>query len=361
MSETALATTGVPLPAHIAAMAKKDAYADQFGAISGRDIKLNIIQIVYGDDRRTKPGWGVAGNEPALPVKTMVLSQSGQIIPPGTPFVPVFRSVRYIAWTGRPGDGQMLFSTINKDDERIKHFLKDPATGRWISGLAFLKDPRTGETMAPAVTEYINFFIMLPICEWPCLLSLKRSSTPSGHKLTSDILMATITKDGERIPIYSLMFKFGEPKTIDENSPKPYYHLTWQPAGFTTRAETFAKAAELSVTAEALNSITTPEELEGEEAEDKPSAPPLRQVTPETPGAPGYVRVVAPPTQPITPTTPTTPVPSFGAAPAAPPAPPVAVPPAPTPTVQVPPLPNVAPAQPPAPPPQQLAPNIALF
>lgn len=328
------------LPAHIAAIVTKDGYRDQFGDMQSSDIKLNFLKITYGDSpQATKHGWGPTGQEQPLPIKTMFLSRSGQVIPVGTSFIPLYRSVRYISWEGRPGQGRMLFSTTDKNDTRIKEFMKDPQTGRWVNGLDFPKDAH-GKTMAPPVTTYINIYVMLPICAWPCLLSFKRTSTPAGHQFSSDLFMATTTPQG-RIPMHSLMFKLQEPKTIDD-AGKPYYHFTWKAAGYTTDPAVFAKAAEMSQTAEAINSIASEQDLEGEDSE--PAHETLKAATPAT------ITVQAPPVQAQ---------PVVQAAPAAPVAPvtPVVIPPMPQPTIAVPqataPAVLVTPAAPAAP-----APNV---
>jgi hypothetical protein len=226
----------------------------------------------------------------------------------------------------------MEFSTRDKNDEKIRHFMKDQSNGKWINGLDFPKDPRSDKLLAPPVTEYINIFIMVKGCEWPCVLSFKRTSTPAGRQFSSDLFMATLVKDGQ-IPMHSLMFTFGEVKAIDDKGPKTYYHITWKANGLTIQPEVFQKAAELAKLAEAINNITTDEELESEgDVETAPEN--LKQATP---AAQTTINVQAPPVQQQQPT-----------APAAP----VTIPPMPTPTIQAPAL--VTPLAPAAP-----APNVA--
>ena len=338
---TALTTTGQPLPAHLAAIVKPNAYLEQFGDIQPSDLRLNFVKIAYGDSPQCmKVGWGPTGQEPKLPPMTMFLSRSGQVVPVDMSFIPVLRSVRYICWSGRPGSGQLVFSTADKNDERIIHFMKNPTDGKWLSGLEFLKDPRTQKTLAPAVTTYINIYVFLPICEWPVLLSFKRTSTPAGHQFSSDLLMATMVSTG-RIPMHSLKFKFCAPRIIDDGTNKPYYHFAWRAAGLVEDPAIFAKAEEMAKTAKAINDVTSDTDLESDG--DEPSAEP-QNLKP----AQGTVTVTAPVQQPVQQTV-------QQAAPAA------AVPAAPTPTITVPPLPQMPAAQPATAPAPQLAPGIALF
>lgn len=222
----------------------------QVGKLDSSDIGINMLKVTQSNSKEVKrPGWGITGQEPQLPMGTMFLSRDGKIVTPGTPFIPLLRSVKYIKWKGKqPGEG-MDFMTDDENDARIQR----------IDGLAFLKDPQTGDTIAPLVTKYVSFYIMVAGCELPVLMSFKRTSMPEGRWLTQNCVMGT---GGNMMPFFTLCFKFNIPKTIRDGS-NDWWALSMAPNG-KTPPEVCEKAERMARMAEALNELVTGEALEGE-------------------------------------------------------------------------------------------------
>jgi hypothetical protein len=257
------------LPAHLQKYMSEKPNAEDMGHLDSSDIGINMIKLGHVQNKECKrAGWGVTGQEPQIPVGSMFLSRDGKIIPPNTHFIPLIRTVKYIKWIGKPGqDGRIDFTTDNEDDERIKS----------INGLSFRKDPNSGENLAPLVTKYINFYIMIQGVELPILLSFKRTAIPDGKWLTSNIIMAT---DGNRLKPFTLVYRFNAPKVVRDGE-QDWFGFSMTPAGFTP-PEAIDKAAKMYELARALSALTTPAEFEGEEAPAETKAAASMPVVPPT-------------------------------------------------------------------------------
>lgn len=182
------------LPAHLTKYMSEEQH-DDLGALTPADFGIGFIKIGHGQSREAKPG---PNGEAAVPPGVMFISRDRTLVPEGTPFIPLCRSVTYIKWEGRPGDGHMEFSTRDPEDKRIKA----------IKGLDFTKDPRTGKNLAPLVTTYVNFYVMLKGCEEPLLLSFHRTSIPIGRKLTQELFRST---KNNRLKLFTTLFTLNKP------------------------------------------------------------------------------------------------------------------------------------------------------
>jgi hypothetical protein len=240
------------VPAHLQKYVHDKPNVKQMGHIDSSDIGINMIKLGHAQNKECKrAGWGVTGQEPQVPVGSMFLSRDGKIIPPGTNFIPLLRTVKYIKWTGKPGqDGRIDFSTDDENDARIKA----------IKGLEFRKDSNSGENLPPLVTKYINFYIMIQGVELPILLSFKRTAIPDGKALTSSLIMAT---QGNLLDYFCLVFTFNQPKIVRDGD-QDWFGFSITPAGFTP-PQAIEKAEKMCRLAESLSEITSPAEFEGEE------------------------------------------------------------------------------------------------
>jgi hypothetical protein len=213
---------------------------EAFGALKPADFGIGFVKLVQQMSREVKPG---PNGEPGLPLGKMFVSRDRSIILSGTPFIPLYRKVSYIRWLGKPGDGKMDFATDREDDPRI----------RKIDGLSFRKNPQTGESEPPLVTTYVNFYLWSKAFEAePLILSFYRTGTQVGRRLTQDLFRAT---KGAKLPLYSLMFKFGEP-TITRDGQLEWYQFNVVPNGYTPE-KLMPKAAEMFDLAKTLATAST--------------------------------------------------------------------------------------------------------
>lgn len=284
------------LPEHIRALVKpEDAagqrghYREQFGHLEPRDLGLNFIKLAYDNSKTTTGTWATPeGRRP--PSGSMFLSRDGKVIPPGTPFVPLLRNTRYILWEGKPGQGRMVFSTQNPKDPQILA----------IRGLEWSKDPNTGNPIAPKVTTYVSFFVMVMGHDQPVVLSFKRTGMNEGRLMTQVLMEAT---NFGTIPMYSLQFILKEPRS-DTDGQHNWWLYNIAPAGYTD-ARVLPKAQQMSMLAEALAQATSDAEFADEGDAEAPSTPPSASSNltpaPTLPTPPGGAPVVTPPaaTQPV--------------------------------------------------------------
>lgn len=238
----------------------------QVGHLDASDLGINILKIVQSNSKEAKrAGWDLTGTAPALAQKTMFLSREAMVLPPGTAFIPLLRTVKYIKWIGRPGEGQMAFQTDDQNDSRIG------------DGLQFKKDPQTGMNKAPEVTKYINFYVMVQGFNQPVLLSFKRTSTPEGRWLFNAIMMSSLSKN---LPMFTSAFILKDPRTVIDGQDE-WYTLAMQPAGL-VGPESIAKAEAMYETAQTYARISTGAELEDGEAKitnPGPAQQPTQQQT----------------------------------------------------------------------------------
>lgn len=255
MSTNALANN---VPAHLAHLYNEQTgYRDQFGSLDPADIGVNFLKICHGQSREARP----AGSLPAIPVGTMFLSRDRTVVPPGSAFIPLLRSVRYIKWRGRPGDGAMEFTTTDKNDPRIVA----------CRGLEWIKDERTNTQLKPLVTTYVNFWIALQTCpEEPVMISFSRTSLPLGRKLTQNLMRSTKGS----LPLLAFMFKLETP-TEESDSVNIWSHFNLQPSGYTPETA-LPHAEKLFEAAKALQALSTGNEfsvLDNDNGDDAPEAP----------------------------------------------------------------------------------------
>lgn len=217
------------LPEYLQPMVNESGeHQEAFGHLKPADFGIGFIKLAQQMSRELKPG---QNGEPGVTLGSMFISRDRTNIPPGTPFIPLYRKVTYIRWLGRPGDGRMDFSTDRENDPRIVK----------IDGLSFKKNARTGETEPPLVTTYYNFYVWSKICESePLILSFYRTGTKLGRKFTQDLFRAT---KAAKLPLYSTLFTLGQP-TIERDGAQEWYQFAIQPAGFTPE-KLLAKAAEM--------------------------------------------------------------------------------------------------------------------
>jgi hypothetical protein len=243
------------VPEYLKKYQQPTANHEDFGEIDSSDLGINMLKICQSNSREgKKAGWGITGQEPQIPQKSIFLSKDGKIIPPGTGFIPLIRTVKYIHWIGKPGDGRIDFMCDDKNDKRITD----------IDGLAFKKDPNSGDTIAPPVVKYINFYVMLQGYELPVLLSFKRTSIPDGKWLTQSTMMAT--QQNGNIPMHMLVYLLGMPKTVVDGA-NDWFAMTFQPAGFTPD-EVAPKAKKMADFARNLTRLFSAKEYEAIERGD---------------------------------------------------------------------------------------------
>lgn len=235
------------LPAHLQKYYREDSrYDDQLGQLDRADLGISFVKLVHGSSKEATKGWGQTGAEPAMPIGTMFISGSHRIIAPDTEFIPLIRTVSYIHWEGRPGDGRILFMANDKNDPRI---LK-------IDGLTFKKDPNTGDTIPPPVTTYVNFWILTKFnMEEPIILSFYRTALPLGRDLTRNVMRAT---KGNKLPLFALKYKLKEPRiVVDGDNRWPQFVI--ESAGYVDKPDLAAHAEKLAKTAAELNNMSREE------------------------------------------------------------------------------------------------------
>lgn len=242
-------------------------FKSQFGSISRQDIGINMLKVVQGTSPQARPGWGPTKQEPALALNTMFLSRDTSVVPVNSRFVPLLRHVTFIKWEGRDTSNKRIeFSTNDRNDRRIAA----------CDGLSFKKDERTGKLIAPLVTEYINYYVMLSgVPDEPVLISFKRTSVGVGRKLTQDLLRCT--KYG-MVPMHAFMFTLNAPINRTAGT-QAWAELSYSPAG-TVDDAIFAKAEKMFELAQMLADTTSAEALEDvdtEPSEDAAPAQPAQQ------------------------------------------------------------------------------------
>lgn len=272
------------LPAYMQKHMITDPNQDEFGLMEPSDIGLNMIKVAQSNSREAKQaGWGFTGQEPQIPVGTMFLSKEGKIIQPGTYFVPLIRTVKYIHWIGPKGQGRIDFMCDRPDDPRIVK----------IDGLAFKEDPHDGARKAPIVTKYINFYVLIPGQELPVLMSFKRTSIPDGRWLTNSTRMATIAN---KVHMYGLLYKFGQAKKVVDGN-NDWFALTFQPAGITPE-EGIEKAAKMAAFAKDLAQLASAKDYEAMEHGDEGGETITAQATVVSTGPVAPAAPAAPPMPP---------------------------------------------------------------
>jgi hypothetical protein len=273
------------LPAHLQKYVTESAsHQNEMGVLKPSDFGINIIKVCQSQSREARPG---SAGEPALPLGTMFLSRDRKVIPIGTPVIPLLRTVRYIKWNGRPGEGKMEFSTDNPNDARIKA----------CDGLAWKQDQRTGKTLKPLVTEYCNFYVLCRECpDEPLLLSFSRTSASLGRKLTQDIIKAT---RGNKMPMRGLVYTLQTPR-IERDAANEWYQINVVAGGFAP-AEAESRANEMFELACALRDASTGAEFASIDADDGDSSPTVEAAAPANVINEPALRNVTHPAQPATP------------------------------------------------------------
>ena len=260
------------LPEHLKSYTSEQ-HRQDFGSLKPSDYGINMMKMCQGQSKEARPGHN---GEPALPLGSMFLAQNRQVIQPGTLFIPLLRTNRYIKWNGRPGEGRMEFSTDNANDPRIVA----------CNGLAWIQDERTGKNLKPLVTEYVNFYVMLQgQYEEPVLLSFSRTGMKNARSLTQNTARATAFG---KLPLRALAYKLGAP-LIDRDASNEWYQFNVVPAGFAP-AEVKDHADRLYLLACALRDASTGAELANIDT-DADEEPPI---TAAKPVQPSTVTVAAP-------------------------------------------------------------------
>lgn len=240
------------IPDHVKALMKpvgSNAYRDDFGELSAQDFGVSFLKIVCQMSKEALPNWDKRGAQP-MPVGTMFVSRTHKIIQPGTFFVPLLRKVRYIHWLGKPGQGKMAFTTDNKNDPRITS----------IHGLDFRDDPENpGKQKAPAVTQYINFYILLQGETEPMILSFYRTGIKKGRAMTQDLHTACHTAHWT-LPMLTFMYKIVDP-VFEVNEGQQWPVVTTEPAGYTP-AEIITKCQAALELAKAMSEASTGAEFQ---------------------------------------------------------------------------------------------------
>jgi hypothetical protein len=280
-------------------MGENKHYGSDFGTLKPSDFGVGFIKLCHGQSREAKKG---ANGEPPIAIGEMFISRNRQVLPVGTQFIPLLRTVNYIKWAGRPGEGRMEFSTSDENDPRIAK----------ISGLTFTQDPRTGETKPPLVTQYVNFYCLVNgYADEPLILSFYRTSAPIGRRLTQDTFKAS--KCGH-IPLRALLYQFGAP-TVKREKGQEWVQFNPLPCGFAPAAaeERINKMYDF---AESLKQASTGAEFQSlrEEEDNTETAPEKGAVAVDTgarlidavvaPAAPTAPAVAAPPVPAPVPMTP---------------------------------------------------------
>lgn len=285
-----LAITGesaLAIPQHLAKYASQTA-GDDFGKLTQADFGIGMLKICQGTSREIAPG---PSGEPAIPMGTVFNKRDRKILPIGTLWIPLCRSVKYIRWDGKPGEGRMLFQTNDEHDPRIKE----------CRGLEFRKD-RDGKTISPLVTTYTNFYVYVQGFAEPVLLSFCRAAAPIGRRLTQDLFRFT---QGNKLPMWTCMFAV-MPSVLRTEPGKQWYEFAYKFNGLlpaTTAEETFTRIRTMYETAIMLRDASTGEEFaQAEDAEEpvqhnstlmdtQAGNPDLKNVTPAAPvqQAPAFV------------------------------------------------------------------------
>lgn len=262
MSENALVTFQ-GLPEHLKGYVSDSAKSD-LGRLKPSDIGVSFLKCCQTQSREARPN--PSTGEPGIQFGAMFDSRSRKIIPVGTLIIPLLRTVRYIKWIGRPGEGRMEFTTDNENDPRIKA----------CNGLQFTTDPRTQKQLPPLVTEYTNFYVACREIAEPVLLSFARTSVPIGRRWTQDLIKAT----KGRLPLRCLTFKLGQP-SVKRDASNEWYQFNIEPAGFTDAAA-MKKVDELHEAALAMHAASTGAEFtQIDEDEDDPAETFTKQQTAE--------------------------------------------------------------------------------
>ena len=194
-------------------------YAQDAGPLTPGDIGTNFVKLVQGMSKQALPGWGPDRNEQPLPLGTMFLTRDTKIIPPETLVFPLLRTVKFLRWEGKPGEGKLIGTADRRDDERI---LRE-------NGLQFRRD-QDGKTVPPLWTEYINIYVASQVCKGePIVLSFYRTSRPVGRKWVQLLLRNTL---GFSLPLYTHKYKLGTP-CLERSGTQTWYQFVIKPDGFT--------------------------------------------------------------------------------------------------------------------------------
>jgi hypothetical protein len=206
------------MPAYLQQLVREDgAYWSDMGDLEPSDFGLNFLKIVQGTSKHAKPGWGPTGQETPLPQGVYFLDKSGVVIPEGTDFIPLLRSVTYIKFKSKNTRDGMDFLTKDRNDRRI----------RACRGLEWTE--KDGERIPPLVTKFVNFYVATVYnLNEPAILSFHKTSTKLGQQLTRDI--ATATKGG-KLPEYVCKFKLSK-TAVEHDGGNDWYQLRYQPNGF---------------------------------------------------------------------------------------------------------------------------------
>lgn len=208
----------VQVPEYLKKLTREDgSYWDDMGDVEPSDFGLNFLKVVQGMSKQSKSGWGSTGTEPPLAQGTYFLDKSGIVIPEGTDFVPLLRSVTYIKFKGKNTRDGIEFLTKDRDDHRIKA----------IRGLDWTE--KDGERIPPSVTKFVNFYVATVYnLDEPAILSFHKTSTKLGQQLSRDVGKAT--NMGKR-PMYILKFKLTKTALVQDGGNE-WYQLRYQPNGF---------------------------------------------------------------------------------------------------------------------------------
>jgi hypothetical protein len=211
-------------PAYIQALYDPEvSHMKDFGHLEPADFGLSFLKIVQGTEKHGRPGWGPTGVEQAMIQGTYIIDKTHQVLPVGTEFIPLLRSVSYMKGRTENLDDGIEFITSNKDDPRIVA----------CNGLEWREDPRTKARIPPLVTAMVKFYVVTRFnMEEPAVLSFQRTGTPVGRQLTKDISNATKHKGKPMaLPMYICKFQLVAPKLTSEGKLSWFNH-SYQPAGF---------------------------------------------------------------------------------------------------------------------------------
>jgi hypothetical protein len=300
-------------PAYLRDLYVPRGYATDAGPLTPGDIGTNFVKIVQRMSKEAIAGWGPDRNEPAIPLGTMFLSRDRKVIPIDTPVFPLLRTIKFLRWEGRPGEGKLIGTADRRDDERI---LRE-------DGLQFRRDAN-GKTLPPLWTEYINIYVACRECKGePIVISFYRTSRPVGRKWVQLLLRATL---GFSLPLYSHKYKLGSP-CLERSGDQTWYQLVIKPDGFTPE-EFLPRLKSLYQDAVAMNQASQGTEYLNLEAgaAPEPEEAPNMFATEKTNDLPDFIDVAATPVAPApalapAPVKPSTPAPTPAPAPAPTPAP----------------------------------------
>lgn len=231
------------LPAFLQGLqTSKTSLLEDFGGLTKSDVSLTFVKICQS----TSPEGKSKDPKVAPKVNPGLLfdSKNKDVIAAGTPFMPLFRKRKFIHWTGPINEGgKIAFSTDNPNDPRI----------RAIKGLEFLTDPATGKTLPPAVTEYLNFYLMVAGYDDPLVLSFSRTSTKEGKDF-SQSLLAQVSKD--QLPMYAHQYVFGD-CVFHEEGDLSWWKISIKPDGVVQDEEAFKMAEEMYNKAKVLADLVS--------------------------------------------------------------------------------------------------------